>query len=744
MRFFKNKSVLKIWCMAYAVMLLLVIFTNMFITYNTGKQFAEKQKEMNRYNLENTAVTLDNVFMEAEATRNDITKNKIISAYADNNVINERTRLKAVEVVNELNAILQQKNYIIDCFCYYPNSDLIITPTKFSESETYYNLSVSGKEDEYSEWKKSLMEDAQRYGRGAVKSYDSTVDVIELTYHVTDSDKIEYVIRLYVKSSDIFRNIEENEDILIVANSRGKSYFSSDGNEYNFTEFLFEDEYEIKTVTYNNKTMYLCYFNSPYYEYQYRYVLLSENNSLFDQSAKIIGIGVVLSVFCVAGMLVVMWIITKWNRKRINDILEGFDDSENITTDEYQYIKSKIDLSRRNNDLLTDKLAMQMAVIKKEFLADYINGYTNYKDIDERLASYNIYPEHKNYYVVSLFVKDYGILSYDTKKDTEFVINNILEDLLDMQNVLFTKIDEIMIYIVNCSSESREKQSETIQIFERANDLAQEMLGINFAIGVSEIKQGFENTPKLFGQAATALGYERFYDTGETAFYDEMDHSDGEFNRYGEVAQRGNELIMCVKSNNREHAAEIINDLFAVTDSSGRGRWYYEGLAYNIFSNVISFAEQASLECCEDIIEITDSIRKSHTLTDIKEFVNRAVDIIFDAVEEGADEVNNIHIKVQSYVNEHFAEHDLDVSKLGEVLGMTPFYVSRIFKQCSGVKLGTYINDLRIEKAKQLLVEDKNMKVNEVADRVGYDNARTFLKIFKEKEGITPTQYRKA
>ena len=143
------------------------------------------------------------------------------------------------------------------------------------------------------------------------------------------------------------------------------------------------------------------------------------------------------------------------------------------------------------------------------------------------------------------------------------------------------------------------------------------------------------------------------------------------------------------------------------------------------------------------LTEIVGAIPRNQSIQDIKKLLYKAVEIAGRKADKDNKEANDIYIKAREYVDEHFSEHDMDVSKIGVALGMNAFYISRIFKQYSGVKLGSYINEMRIEKAKKLLLSDRTIKVNDVAAQVGFDNPRTFLKIFKEREGITPTQYRK-
>ena len=97
--------------------------------------------------------------------------------------------------------------------------------------------------------------------------------------------------------------------------------------------------------------------------------------------------------------------------------------------------------------------------------------------------------------------------------------------------------------------------------------------------------------------------------------------------------------------------------------------------------------------------------------------------------------------RVLEYINGHYTNPDLNLYMIAKNIGMSEGYVSKIFKEQQGVGILEYINRLRIEKAKELL-EDKNLKVNDIAQRVGYIPERNFLRVFKKYVGVTPTQYR--
>ena len=73
---------------------------------------------------------------------------------------------------------------------------------------------------------------------------------------------------------------------------------------------------------------------------------------------------------------------------------------------------------------------------------------------------------------------------------------------------------------------------------------------------------------------------------------------------------------------------------------------------------------------------------------------------------------------------------------------MNPISLSRFFKEQSGVTLLEYLNQLRIQKSKELILQGLSNTM--VAESVGYCNDHTFLRIFKKIEGVTPGMFRES
>ena len=106
---------------------------------------------------------------------------------------------------------------------------------------------------------------------------------------------------------------------------------------------------------------------------------------------------------------------------------------------------------------------------------------------------------------------------------------------------------------------------------------------------------------------------------------------------------------------------------------------------------------------------------------------------------EGGEE--RIINKIVRFVQNHLAE-EISLSVLAEEFHFSTQYVSQLFKNEIGVNFLTYLTNIRMEKAKKLLLST-DLPIAEVSEQTGYGDYRVFTKVFKKSEGVTPTQYRR-
>lgn len=95
--------------------------------------------------------------------------------------------------------------------------------------------------------------------------------------------------------------------------------------------------------------------------------------------------------------------------------------------------------------------------------------------------------------------------------------------------------------------------------------------------------------------------------------------------------------------------------------------------------------------------------------------------------------------KVIEYMHQH-ASHRVNLAELSELVHLAPTYLSRSFKETTGYSVIEFFNRIKIDKAKELMIEG-DKKVKEVAQALGFTDEFYFSRIFKRIEGMSPSEY---
>lgn len=95
--------------------------------------------------------------------------------------------------------------------------------------------------------------------------------------------------------------------------------------------------------------------------------------------------------------------------------------------------------------------------------------------------------------------------------------------------------------------------------------------------------------------------------------------------------------------------------------------------------------------------------------------------------------------QIISYFEDHYHEK-ISLEQIAVNMYLSPFYISKIFKSETGDTPIRYLINIRLQRAKELLEQDEVSSIQEVAARVGYDDAYHFSKLFKKRYGISPSK----
>ena len=119
---------------------------------------------------------------------------------------------------------------------------------------------------------------------------------------------------------------------------------------------------------------------------------------------------------------------------------------------------------------------------------------------------------------------------------------------------------------------------------------------------------------------------------------------------------------------------------------------------------------------------------------EIHNYITRYKDYI------GKKDIAPIH-KAKNYIKEHYKD-EITLEDVASHIHLNPIYFSRLFKEKTGQTFMQYLTEIRMEKAKDYLI-NTDMSINEIANSVGYQDSKYFSRIFKKECKIIPNLYRK-
>lgn len=151
-----------------------------------------------------------------------------------------------------------------------------------------------------------------------------------------------------------------------------------------------------------------------------------------------------------------------------------------------------------------------------------------------------------------------------------------------------------------------------------------------------------------------------------------------------------------------------------------------QNMIYLMTDNELTLCELylQNLSCCETIKELSVCYHNA----------------VNDWMSIQSNPQNPVVQNILNYVHTHYTE-DISLTTLSELFHMTEHYISRIFKRETKENLFSYLNKVRIDQAKKLLL-NTDMKIYEIAEKTGFKSAINFNYVFNRVVGISPTKFK--
>lgn len=272
----------------------------------------------------------------------------------------------------------------------------------------------------------------------------------------------------------------------------------------------------------------------------------------------------------------------------------------------------------------------------------------------------------------------------------------------------------------------------------RINEALQEYHGTVATIAVSDPGPLFE-APSLFQQTRDLLEY-RFY-TGEGSVITRADVA-GEEQLGPETGADEERIGALVRSGNVDAAAQAVDAFFDRLVASPLETTLAKAYSLELYSAI---ARQSPPEEMDGLLKGLAELAAMDTLDAIRARVREvAVGVAERRYQSNVQQYNRQVAAVIEAVERHLEDKELSLRWLAKQLFyMNEDYLGKLFKQATGERFSEFVARRRVEKAKELLLADPELRVYEVADRVGFgDNPQYFSQVFRKYTGCSPSEYR--
>ena len=283
------------------------------------------------------------------------------------------------------------------------------------------------------------------------------------------------------------------------------------------------------------------------------------------------------------------------------------------------------------------------------------------------------------------------------------------------------------------------KSAESLKLFSQRlfDELNGEEGETSVTIGLSDISGRAEDVPAAIEQAREAVMSRFYLGQKQCIEYEAIKGKSADL-QY-DIAPSVNSLVHYVTLADSMGAREVIDRVFVDLSycHAVRFRRYMHDMISMLSMRIESFGSYI-----EGIGEqVSYYIDYLNTYRELKTYMGQLLKSGIEYISSEKDKRSEKRIELaKSYMESHYSEA-ISLNDIADYIELNPSYFSNLFKTETGVNFSEYLLNIRMDKAKDLL-RDPKIRIYEIGNLVGYDDAVSFGRAFKKKWGISPKEYR--
>lgn len=390
------------------------------------------------------------------------------------------------------------------------------------------------------------------------------------------------------------------------------------------------------------------------------------------------------------------------------------------------------------------EMRQRINILRDNILNRLVTNDININDFREKASIIEFDTEPDGYIpaVINFFHSaEHETLSKISERNLlQFSICNICNELLENNGILFCDLDGdiIVIFYVNDNFSDTDIKAVLVKCTECIN----KFLGTNVFITVGSFEESVRNIHTSYSGAKSIQPYRLIMPENCIMYYDTIAANMSSATKsYTQIDYKS--LNDCILSKDISGFQEIIDRLFIdIQNKKDLDPSSVYDFVIHIFINIYSTLSTLNpilKKYLDDNSQVYENLFKNASMKQIKSWLLRVISKSIDIIKAEEESMSPIINKIVKYLQENYTE-DINLKSVASKFNINPVYLGRLFKNETGELFNIYLNRVRIEKAKELLLTS-NLKANEISRLVGYSNINYFYTLFKKYTGVSSSDY---
>ncbi|WP_164848697.1 helix-turn-helix domain-containing protein [Paenibacillus sp. DCT19] len=386
--------------------------------------------------------------------------------------------------------------------------------------------------------------------------------------------------------------------------------------------------------------------------------------------------------------------------------------------------------------------------LKDSFFQDIVSGFINEKEIVAKAEELQFRIQSDQLVVIKFFVNYYekAKKKYIEKgeKLLRFSLLNIMEEIIPSkwEKEIFVESSSEYWIIVNVHPETGSIYDDLNKLCSKLLTSVKDFMNLSLTAAVSSIVPDFRYIRKACEEAEFALHQGFFMGSNQVLHYNDVLQAPArqEVDEMLSPEQERDFLKLWVSkdyNSAKDFLEAIRSNLEAQRANETSVRKQYILLMETIHSHLSRGTERGKRNVTEK--SPYEIVLKGECWEDIHQDMLEHIAYYFRNNSQDMQEHTHADVAIE-IINKYYAE-DISLQGVANQINVNPSYLSRLFKQEKGENFIAYLTRVRMEHAKNYLLS-KELRVYEIAEKVGYHNYTYFSKIFKRSVGHTPEEYR--